>query len=172
MALAFVEFFERKFLCFPEFISISQISKKYIASRKYRTKLVLSKTPNLSVASVKLNQGSQKIWLLLCSINYKQNFQKQFATFETAHRNFDQFEFYVNQTLKIRHVWFRDFLFNSIPIQFEGMNCNSILNQFNARRIEISKTVTWKSRFYGNIWFYGFGRSFLRYFLIQNLVFA
>ena len=50
-----------------------------------------------------------------------------------------------------RHVRFRDFLFNSIPIQYGGMNCNSIQNQFNARRLEISKIVTWKSRFYGNI---------------------
>ena len=50
--------------------------------------------------------------------------------------------------------------FYSIPIQYDGMNCNSIQNQFNARRLEISKIVTWKSRFYGNIWFYDFDRSF------------
>ena len=49
-----------------------------------------------------------------------------------------------DDTDSCRHVQFREFLFNSIPIQFEGMNCNSIQNQFNARRLEVSKIVTWK----------------------------
>ena len=99
----------------------------YILSKCY-----LKWTPN--------NNAAWATWLKLFGV------EPHFKDFRSCERS----ELW-DDTLVTRHVRLREFLWNSIPIQMEGMNCNSIQNRFKWRRLETSKIVTCKTT---NLWKY------------------